>query len=376
MHIPPFAMERWQSTYEHQVSYNLAESGVHQLTVEELLELPGDGTPLMGEDLLQIGLGYAQGNGAAELREFISAIYPSSSIDNVLVTHGGAEANFLSTWQLLETGDEAIVMLPNYMQTNGLVEGWGATVKPWMLHEENGWQPDSAELEEAVTGKTKLIIITNPNNPTGLTFGASLLESVVAAAERVGAWILADEIYRGAEVDGPETPSFWGRYDRLLVTSGLSKAYGLPGLRIGWVVCPSTEKIEELWSYHDYSSIGSSTLTEALAIHALEPSRRQNILERTKSILRTNLPMLKEWVDRQEGTFQYVEPQAGAIMWVRYNLDVNSSDLAERVRVKEDTLIQPGDHFGFDHYLRLGYGPEHDYLIEGLARVKRVLENY
>ncbi len=376
MRIPPFVMERWQSSYEHQVAFNLSESGVHPLTVGELLAMPGGGTPETAENLLQLGLGYAQGNGAQQLREFISAIYPGAGLDNVLVTHGGAEANFLSTLNLLNPGDEAVIMLPSYMQTHGLSVCWGADVKPWMLNEKEGWQPDILELDEVVSEKTRLIIITNPNNPTGLAFGASLLEGVVAAAERVGAWILADEIYRGAEVDGPETPSFWGRYDRLLVTSGLSKAYGLPGLRIGWVVSPSTTMIEELWSYHDYSTISPSTVTEALAIHALEPARRQNILERTRGILRTNLPTLKEWVDRQKGMFRYVEPQAGAIMWVRYKLDVNSSDLAERVRVEEDVLIQPGDHFGFDNYIRLGYGPAPDYLIEGLERVRRVMENY
>lgn len=376
MRVEPFVMERWQSTYEHKVAYNLSESGVHPLTVQELLEMAGNGPALTTDDVMQIGLGYGQSNGSEALREYISAIYPGSNIDNVLVTHGGAEANFLSTMHLLEAGDEAIVMLPNYMQTYGLVGIWGAVAKPWMLREENGWQPDPIELEEAVTEKTRLIIVTNPNNPTGLVFGASLLEAIVAAAQRVGAWILTDEIYRGAEVEGPETPSFWGRYDRLLITSGLSKAYGLPGLRTGWIVSPQVEKIEDLCSYHDYSTIGPSPLADALATHATEPTRRNNILERTRSILRRNLPMLKQWVDQQEGTFDYVEPQAGAIMWVRYNLDVNSSELADRVRVEEDTLIQPGDHFGFDHYLRLGYGPEHDYLVEGLSRVKRVLDNY
>jgi len=376
MRIDPFVMERWQSTYEHKVAYNLSESGVHPMTVGELLALPGGGTPETMESLAQTGLGYAQGNGAEQLRDYISAIYPGSGLDNVLVTHGGAEANFLSTLRLLNPGDEAVVMLPNYMQTHGLIGGWGAEVKPWMLNEKEGWQPDILELEDIVSDKTRLIVITNPNNPTGLTFGASLLEGVVAAAERVGAWILADEIYRGAELEGPETPSFWGRYDRLLVTSGLSKAYGLPGLRIGWVVSPSTEMIEELWSYHDYSTIGPSTVTQALAIHALEPARRQNILQRTRGILNTNLPTLKEWVDQQKGMFKYVDPQAGAIMWVRYKLDVNSSELAERVRVDEDVLIQPGDQLGVDNYIRLGYGTEPDYLIEALTRVKRVLENY
>lgn len=376
MHIEPFEMERWQSTFEHKVSYNLSESGVHPLTVKELLELPGGDPSFTIQDLLKTGLGYAQGNGDEILRELISVIYPGSDIQNILVTHGGAEANFLATLELLEPGDEVVLMLPNYMQTYGLTRGWNAVVKPWTMSEEKDWQPDITELEEAVSEKTRLIIITNPNNPTGLVFREPLIEAVVTAAERSGAWILADEIYRGAELEGPETPSFWNRYDRLLITSGLSKAYGLPGLRIGWVASPLVDKITTLWAYHDYSTICSSPLTEALAKHALEPSRREMILERTRGILNRNLPLLKQWVEGEDGMFSYVEPQAGAIMWVRYNLDINSLELAERVRIEEDTLIEPGDHFGVDHYLRLGYGPEHDYLAEGLNRVRKVLERY
>jgi aspartate/methionine/tyrosine aminotransferase len=149
----------------------------------------------------------------------------------------------------------------------------------------------------------------------------------------------------------------------------------MPGLRIGWVASPQVEKINSLWSLHDYSTISSSTITELLAKYALEPVRRQNILERTRGILRTNLPLLKAWIEGQEGMFSCVDTQAGAIMWVRYHLDVNSLDLAERVRVEESALIEPGDHFGIDHYIRLGYGPEPEYLASGLECVKRILES-
>ena len=376
MKIEPFEMERWQSTFEHKVDYNLSESGVHPLTVSELLAMPGDGPALTLDELLETRLGYAQGNGIEPLRERISLIYPGATIDNILVTHGGAEANFLATLELIKPGDEVVIMLPNYMQTWGLVQGWGAEVKPWLMREENDWQPDPDELSRLVTPKTKLIVITNPNNPTGKVFRDPMLETVVAAASEVGAWVLADEIYRGAENAGEETPSVWGTYDRILITSGLSKAYGLPGLRIGWVASPAVDRISTLWSYHDYSTICSSPLTEALATHALEPVRRQNILERTRSIIRHNLPLLKEWIDSEEGLFSPTQTDAGAIMWVRYHLDVDSLELAERVRVDQSVLIEPGDHFGVDHYLRLGFGDEHSYLAEGLDRVREVLLAY
>ncbi len=356
MKIEPFEMERWQSTFEHTVDYNISESGVHPLTVGELLEMPGDEPSLTMDDLLSTDLGYAQGNGVEPLRERISLIYPGSTIENILVTHGGAEANFLATLELIKPGDEVVIMLPNYMQTWGLVQGWGAEVKPWLMREENDWQPDPDELDQLVTEKTRLIVITNPNNPTGKVFREPLLEAVVAAASKVGAWILSDEIYRGAENAGEETPSLWGSYDRLLVTSGLSKAYGLPGLRIGWVASPSVDRTNSLWAYHDYSTICSSPLTEALACHALEPARRQNILERTRGIIRHNLPLLQEWLDGEKGLFTQTKTEAGAIMWVRYHLDVDSLDLAERVRVDQSALIEPGNHFGIDHYLRLGFG--------------------
>lgn len=374
MRIEPFEMERWQSTYEHRVSYNLSESGVHPLTLRELIEMPGGDGGLTFEQMGEILLGYTQGNGLEALRERLTPLYPGAGVENILLTHGGAEANLLATLRLVEPGDEVVMLLPNYMQTYGLVRGWGATLVPWPMSAERNWDPDPDALDKAVSEKTRLIIVTNPGNPTGRVLREPLLERVAAAADRVGAWILSDEIYRGAELSGVEAPTLWGGYDRLLITSGLSKAYGLPGLRIGWVVSPSVAQIDALWSYHDYSTICVSAVAERLALHAMDPERRARILERTRGILNRNLPLLLEWVEAQGDLFTYVRPEAGAILWVRYELDVNSYELAERARVEEDTLVVPGDHFGMDHYLRIGYGPEPDYLKEGLARVKRVLE--
>lgn len=365
-------MERWQSIYEHHVAHNLSESGVHPLTLRELLAMGGGSTDEGA--WLDTALGYSQGNGEEILRRRVTALYPGAGLDNVLITHGGAEANFLSTLRILAPGDEAVVMLPNYMQIPGLIAPWGAKPIAWALDGERGWAADIDGLHELVNNKTRLIVITNPNNPTGRAFGDDVLDAIAAEAERVGAWVLSDEIYRGAEVSGRETPSFWGRYDKLIITSGLSKAYGLPGLRTGWAASPDTDLVERLWSYHDYSTICSSPLTQVLAAHALHERRRDTILERTRGIIRANLPVITSWADAQEGRFSYTPPDAGAILWLKYSDDINSTRLAESIRATGDALIVPGDHFGMDRYMRLGFGSDRGELEAGLAIVRRAFD--
>ncbi|MFH1278284.1 MAG: aminotransferase class I/II-fold pyridoxal phosphate-dependent enzyme [Candidatus Eisenbacteria bacterium] len=367
MRIEPFAMERWQSTWEHRVAFNLSESGVHPLSVAELLALEGESPAPAPDALVRLRLGYMQGNGAAELRERIALVYPGADIENVLVTTGSSEANFLAALVLLEPGDLVAFMTPNYLQLRGLAVAWGGAVTDVPLREELGWEAEPDDLDRAITKKTKLVVVTNPNNPTGKVLGPKFLDRVAAAASRVGAWVLSDEVYRGAERDGDESPSFWERYDRLLVTGGLSKAYGLPGLRVGWVVSPDRSMIEKLWSYHDYSTICPTTLSEALATAALDPLRRRKILERTRGILRENFPVIRAWAD--QGAFAYHPPDAGAILWVRYEGNEPSAEIAKRLRAEEDVLVVPGAHFGMEGYLRLGYGLPGEKLAAALERV-------
>ena len=360
----PFVMERWQSTYEHRVRFNLSESGVHPLSVMELLSL-ADRQP----DTLDVPLGYGQSNGSDELRSLIADLYPGATEASVLVTTGGAEANFTAFWELMEPEASVAVMLPNYMQVPGLLESFGARIHPFHLVEENGWQPDLNELEKGLRDGTRFILVTNPNNPTGAVLDETSMSGIVGLADRHGAWILADEVYRGAELDGPETPSFWGLHDRVLATNSLSKAYGLPGLRIGWVVGPA-EMMETLWGRKDYTTITPASLSDTLARVALEPDNRRKILARTRSILTNNLALLSSWMDGQEGRFRYRPPDAGAICYTRYGPSVNSSEFAETLRTEMDLLVVPGDHFGMDRYLRLGFGlpvPELEESLERLA---------
>jgi aspartate/methionine/tyrosine aminotransferase len=383
MKLEQFAMERMQSTYENQVEFNLSESGVHPLTLGELVDEAGAIDALLAESLR-----YTQSNGTTALRALVAAMYPGATPDHVQVTNGGAEANYVTTWYLVEPGDEVVMMAPNYMQTRGLARAFGATVKEWPLVRpsalatpkpdvgaagEGGWRMDVEALERLVTARTKLIIICNPNNPTGARFEADDLDRVAAVAARHGSWILSDEIYRGAELDGRETPSMWGRTDRVIVTSGLSKAYGLPGLRIGWVVGPPA-LVATLWSYHDYMTISPGALSDALARRALEPARRQRILGRTRTILNDNFPVIAAWLDAHGALFSYTPPDAGAIVYVRYHHDMNSTELVTKLRVDKSVLIVPGDHFGMDGYLRIGFGDETAYLRAGLERLHDLIE--
>jgi aspartate/methionine/tyrosine aminotransferase len=370
MKLEPFAMERMQSTYENEVEFNLSESGVYPLSVRELLGDPHDCDGVLDQPLV-----YTQSNGTRELRTRIAALYSGATADHVQVTNGGSEANYIVTWKLVEPGDEVVLMVPNYMQTWGLARAFGGTVRQWTLRPDEGagrWAADIGELERLVSPRTKLIIVCTPNNPTGARLSDAELDEVCRIAGLHGAWIMSDEIYRGAERDGRESPSVWGRYERVIVTSGLSKAYGLPGLRIGWIVAPP-EVTASTWSYHDYTTIAPGALSDRLARAALTPERRQMLLGRTRTIVRDNYPVLEEWLASQPGAFTWIQPEAGAICYARYHYDINSLELAERLRTEKNVLIVPGDHFGMDRYIRFGFGERPDYLRAGLARVSDLL---
>jgi hypothetical protein len=366
--LEQFAMERMQSTWENRVAFNLSESGVHPLTPRELL---GDDVGIV----LDQPLVYTQSNGTPELRAEVAALYPGATADHVQITNGGSEANYLAMWRLVEPGDEVAMLVPNYMQTWGLIRAFGGSVREWPLIEDRAagrWRPDLDQLERIVSGRTRAIVLCTPNNPTGARLTAEELDRVGAIAARHGAWVVSDEVYRGAEHTATDSASMWGRGERVLVTSGLSKAYGLPGLRIGWIVAPPA-MVASTWSYHDYTTIAPGALSDRLARVALSPEKRPELLERTRRILRANLPTIETWLRDHHPAFSWIAPEAGAILYVRYNYRINSTELVTRLREEQDVLIVPGDHFGMDGYLRLGYGERAEYLRQGLDRLHALL---
>jgi aspartate/methionine/tyrosine aminotransferase len=239
------------------------------------------------------------------------------------------------------------------------------------LREENDWQPDPDDIRTAVGPRTKVIVVTNPNNPTGAVLRSAARTALVDAAERAGAWILADEVYTGAELEMPETPSFWRPDARVIATGSLSKAYGLPGLRIGWAVAPA-EIAARLWARKDYTTISPGDLTDRLAAVALRPDVRPQLLLRTRQHIRIGLKVIERWLI-DSGLFKFRRPDAGAILWAHYDLPVNSSELAERLRAEHSVLVVPGDHFGMDDYIRFGFGLPQDLLAQALARISEAI---
>jgi aspartate/methionine/tyrosine aminotransferase len=366
MEIPPFALERIQSLWEHVVDYNLSESGVHPLSLAELL----DGDP---GAFAEFRLGYTQTNGTPALRERIAALYPNATSEQVLVTNGTSEANFIAIWSLLEPGDELALMLPNYMQLWGLGQVFGGAVRPFHLRAERDWAPGLDELRHQITPRTRLVAVCNPNNPTGAVLDEGEIRQIVEAAARVGAWVLADEVYQGAEREGARTRSFrelCADYERIIITNGLSKAYGLPGLRIGWVIGPQA-LVAQLWSSHDYTTIAPGALSDRLAQVALD--RREWIFARTRRLLRENFELVAQWVRAQEGRFEVNAPRAGAIALLRHHLPLSSIALVEGLRQRRGVLLVPGEHFDLPGYLRLGFGGERDYLEAGLERISSLV---
>ena len=362
MNFQNFDLEYFQSQFERTVEINLADSSVKCANVSDLLA---------GEDprpLLELPLYYPEVNGTGLLRERIAALYSSASANNVLVTVGAAQANWMVCSMLLEPGDEVIVVSPGYRQVWGLAKNTGCRVKETQLRPENNWRMDLDELESLAGPKTKLISIVNPNNPTGSILSGEEMRRIVSLCRKTGAWLHADEVYRGTELSSDETPSFWGMYDRAICVNSMSKAYGLAGLRIGWAVA-ATEMIEALWRRHEYVVIAAAGPSMKLAEIALQPAKRKMLLDRQRKLSREGHTVLENWVRAQEGRFTVSEAVATSIAFVGYDLDMPSAELADQIRKKASVLVAPGGYLGTENHLRITVGYEPEKVRTALERI-------
>ncbi len=369
MRMEPFEMERMQSTWENVVELDMSESGVAPVTLRELVEMGFD-----LESFLDVPLGYSQSNGTVELRELLSNHYPGSTTDHLEVTNGTSEANYLVALSLLRPGDIFALQQPNYMQLWGVPRSVGAEVRTFRMVRAGGrWRLDLEQLPEAIPPGTRLVYVSNPHNPTGAVLTREEMGCLLERCDEVGAYLLADEVYRGAEIEVERTPSFWGMSERVIVTSGLSKAYGIPGVRIGWIAGPP-DVVRQCWTQHDYLTIGPNKLSDALARTAVRLDTREKLYERTRALLKANLPLLREFAKGLGDSFELYEPEAGAICLVKYPGNVPSLALAERIRTRQSTLVVPGSQMGLEGHLRIWMGGRKPFLEEGLRRIARELQ--
>lgn len=368
MKFEEFQLERNQSLFENEVDYNLSESGVHPLKLSEILSHEEQ------DKILDTELFYGYTNGTPELRQRVAEMYGSNfKIDNVLITSGSAEANFLSVMTQLDRGDEIVYMVPNYLQIYHLAKSFGIEVKRLPLRQELSWQWDLDELKSLVTANTKMIAICNPNNPTGAIMSEEVMNGVIEIAQELDCWILSDEVYRGSELDGNECRSFAGATKKTIVNAGLSKAYSLPGLRLGWSI-GSKEYIERAWSFHDFTVINVAYLSDWVASKILSYDRRRKILDRTKEHLNHNLDMLCDWAE-DVPQLTLSRPEAAAITFAKINLPISSEDFVFDLRDNFSVLLTAGKWHGLEGYVRFGYGTPTDYVKGGLERIKTFLKS-
>ena len=359
-----FELEQWQSEFEHRVEINLADSGVLPMRLRELL----------GEDhgLADVSLHYPEVNGNRALRERIAALHPGADADNVLVTVGGSEANQVVADTLLRADDHVVVLRPGYLQVYGLAMNRGCQVDTLDLDADMGWHLDPESASKWITPGTRLVSVTTPNNPTGAVLTPEEVNRIVETCQATGAWLHVDEVYRGSELDGCESPSLFGATPRTIVVGSLSKAYGLPGLRIGWIVAPH-ELIGELWRRHEYATISAASVSMYLACLALSDGVRQRLLERQRKLARSGLEIVSAWVADHADLVSLVPPQATALAFVRYAASMPSVRVAELLRDQAAVLVAPGAYLGAERHLRIAHALDPARTQEALRRIARVL---
>ena len=370
MQIEPFFVEQWMNAHETTATWNIAETCVHSLTLDELLELSGDADAVV-ERLRETWLGYGDIVGSPGLRAAIAALYGERiGPDDVLTANGAIGANFLALYALVEPGTTVVSVQPTYQQLFSVPQSLGAEVRALRLREEDGYLPDVDALRALTDERTSLIVLNNPNNPTGALIDEPLLREIVEVARERDAWLFCDEVYRRLEHEpGSTAPSVAELYEKGVSSGSMSKSYSLAGLRTGWVAGPP-EVIQRCLDVRDYTTISGGVLDDALAAVALES--RDRVLARSLDIVRGNLAIVDEWIAR-EPRLRYVRPRAGTIALIRYGYDLPSVDFCQGMFDCNGAFVMPGLAFGEEYAFRLGYACARDVLEGGLAAVSDYL---
>ena len=375
MKVETFTLERWMSTWETVAKFDIAESGIYPLTTRELLDfLPPDDRKTAEDQLLDLRLGYNEARGTARLRADLAATYENVTPDQILVTTGAIEANYLLVNTLLEAGDHVVSVFPAYQQLYSVAKAVGCEIDLWKIVEEGGnYFFDMDALEQLVRPNTRMILINTPNNPTGALLSNDDLKRIYALAESVDAYVLCDEAYRWLDVPGgePLADPMRNLGPRAISVCTFSKPFGLPGLRLGWIAA-TEEIVKACWSARDYVSLAPSGISDYLASIALRV--RDQIVARNQAIMQQNLDYAESWFAQHSELASWKAPRGGLLALLKYNVDLPSDQVANTLAQDYSVMLAPGSTFGYEGHLRIGIGQTPAIFAEGLERTARCLE--
>lgn len=368
MYLPCFGCEDWLNVWEKSAVYDLAQSTVSSLTLQEILALGEQSLEEFFAELSKKKMNYGWIEGSPEFKEEVSKLYKNVKPEQILQTNGTTGANLLVLYSLIESGDHVIALHPSYQQLYDIPKSIGAAVDYWELKEENNWLPDFEELEHLVRPNTKMICINNANNPTGTVMEEEFLLKLVEFAQKRDIFILSDEVYKPLDPT-IHVPAIADIYEKGISTNSISKTYSVPGIRVGWVA--ASEQLTDVFRvYRDYTMICCGVFDDYLATYILK--NKEKLLQRNKKIVSGNLEILKEWVENEEKA-SLVYPKQVSTSFVKLDIKSDIEDFCIRLLKERGVLLIPGNRFDVPGHVRLGYCTNTETLKAGLRELSKAL---
>ncbi|HHT45358.1 MAG TPA: aminotransferase class I/II-fold pyridoxal phosphate-dependent enzyme [Fastidiosipila sp.] len=370
MRINDFALEVYFGKYEFSAPYLLAQSDCETMTIDALLDFE----PGAKDSFLEMRLGYSEVAGDPELRSLIAALYEEKTVDDVLTHCGAQEAIFAFMNTHVSSGDHIIYMSPTYQSLYSIAASLGAEPSAWPLKNLDGvWKIDIAELESLIRPSTTMIVLNTPNNPTGFTFSEEEMRQISDIAAKHDLHIFADEVYKGLELEDDRRPWFSDLYGKAISLGVMSKAYGLAGLRIGWVVTKDHAVLDKMTRFKHYLSICNTTAGEYLAKIALKHG--DSILQKNREIIEGNVALANKFFERYAELFDNYPPVSGPIAFHRLRFGMSSDDFCEQLVKDAGVLLLPGSVFDVtEPYVRMGYGRKN--FSDNLAELNAYLQKH
>jgi aspartate/methionine/tyrosine aminotransferase len=369
MPLPVFRLEEFLGEWEFKAPYLLCCSDAETWSQEEILSFADDETTSLWKNLK---LSYTEVSGLSILREEIATLYPRCQADNILCFAGAEEGILCASQALLTPADHAIVITPCYQSLEELPRHTGASVTTIELAEQDRWELDLNRVKAAIRSNTKMLFINYPHNPTGMRLERSKLDELVALARHHGIIIFADEVYRllGA-VEGEHEPPIAELYERGISLGVMSKAFGLAGLRVGWIATQSKEMLKKMEQVKHYASICNSAPSEVLSLIALRS--RVSLLARNNKIVRDNMAILDEFFKNQQAKFSWVRPTGGCVGFVRYHGSDGVDRFCEELVAAEGVLLLPGRVYNdSQQHFRIGFGRKN--MPDALTRLQKFVQ--